>query len=140
MIQSMLQERNFWTVLLLSLVTCGIYYFFWVYEATQDLNTMAGNDGKFVSPGTAVVLFLFTCGIYPLIWYYTQGNRMAYLASQNEVRMDENGNSYPLWYLVGALLCGIGPLVALYLFIANMNKLVFEYNRRTTGPGTANAQ
>ena len=35
-----------------------------------------------------------------------------------------------LWYLVGALLCGIGPWVAMHILIKNTNALAAAYNAR----------
>lgn len=34
----MIQKREFWMVLLLSIVTCGIYTYVYYYQMTRDLN------------------------------------------------------------------------------------------------------
>ena len=81
----MIQEKNFVTVLLLSIVTCGIYAFYYYYVMTQDINTMVGDDGQNVDPATVVLLTLVTCGFYSWYWYYVQGNRMKALADQNGI-------------------------------------------------------
>ena len=72
----MIQQRNFVTFLLLNLITCGIYSFYFIYTATRDINTLVGNDGRNVEPSTAVLLTIVTCGFYSYYWYYDQGNRI----------------------------------------------------------------
>lgn len=127
----MIQRREFWTVLLLSIVTCGIYSYYWVYQTTKDLNQMAGEDGQFTDPALAVILSIFTFGIYPLWWYYKLGNRMQNMGIANNIRVEENGTTYLLWLLLGSLICGLGAFVALYLFIKNLNFLTDAYNSAT---------
>lgn len=129
----MIQERNFWQVFLLNLITCGIYGIFFIYGVTKDINQMAGEDGKQTDPTLVVILWLVTCGIYPLIWYYTQGNRLQNMGRNNGVQIDENGTTYLVWTLVGSLLAGIGPLVAQYLMIQNFNRLARSYNASIYG-------
>ena len=81
----MIQQRNFVTFLLLSLITCGIYTWYFLYTMTWDLYTLVGDDGRTTDPTTVLVLSIVTCGIYTLYWYYTQGNRMKVLADFNNV-------------------------------------------------------
>lgn len=132
----MLEQKNFVTVLLLSIVTCGLYMFYYYYVMTRDLNTLVGNDGKNTEPSTVVLLSIVTCGLYSLYWYYDQGNRMQALAERNNIPCQENGTTYLLWVLVGTLICGVGSWIALYLFIKNYNNLVSAYNASNGGYGT----
>lgn len=131
----MIQRREFWIVLLLSIVTCGIYYYVYLYQMTRDLNTMAGNDDKHVDPALAVVLSLVTCGIYSYWWYYQMGNRMQNMGRANNITVEESGTTYLLWILLGSLICGIGPLIGMYLFIKNFNNLAFAYNSSNSNYG-----
>lgn len=124
----MIQRREFWVVLLLSIVTCGIYMYVYYYQMTRDLNTMGGNDDKYVDPALVVVLSIITCGIYTWWWYYQMGNRMQNMGIANNVVVEENGTTYLLWMILGTLICGIGPLIGMYLFIKNFNNLAVVYN------------
>ena len=92
------------------------------------------------SVGLCIVLSIITCGIYSLYWYYVQGNRMKALADYNNVPCQENGTSYLVWILVGALICGIGSYIGIYLFIKNFNNLANAYNMSqfNQNGGTAN--
>ena len=133
----MIQEKNFVTVLLLSIVTCGIYAFYYYYVMTQDINTMVGDDGQNVDPATVVLLTLVTCGFYSWYWYYVQGNRMKALADQNCIPCQENGTTYLLWVLVGSLICGLGVWIGMYLMIKNFNQLARAYNASLGGNPSA---
>lgn len=129
----MIQARNFVTVLLLSIITCGIYGIYYMYTITQDMNTMVGNDGRNTEPSTVVLLEIVTCGFYGWYWYYEQGNRMKALCDQNNIPCEENGTTYLLWTLVGSLICGVGSWIAMYLFIKNFNVLAAAYNQSIGG-------
>lgn len=129
----MIQARNFVTILLLNIVTCGIYGLYYMYSITQDMNTMVGNDGRNTDPSTVVLLTIVTCGFYGWYWYYEQGNRMKALCDQNNIPCEENGTTYLLWVLVGSLICGVGSWVAMYLFIKNFNILAAAYNQSIGG-------
>lgn len=124
----MIQQRNFWMYLLLNIVTCGLYSWYFLYTTTRDINTMVGDDGRNTEPTTVLLLTLVTCGFYSLYWYYDQGNRIKALADRNNIPCNENGSSYLLWILVGALICGIGSYIGIYLFIKNLNSLIDGYN------------
>ena len=62
----MIEQRNFVTFLLLNIITCGIYGWYYIYTMTRDINTMVGDDGRNTDPTTALLLSIFTCGIYTL--------------------------------------------------------------------------
>ncbi len=129
----MIQQRNFVTFILLSLVTCGIYTFYFIYTTTRDINTMVGNDGRNTEPTTAILLSIVTCGFYTYYWYYDQGNRIKALADRNGIPCNENGTSYLMWVLLGTLICGIGSWIGIYLFIKNLNNLIAAYNSSNYG-------
>lgn len=133
----MIQRKEFWMVLLLTIVTCGIYFYFYLYQITRDLNTMAGEDGKTIDPAIAVVLNIVTCGIYGLWWYYQMGNRMQQMGNANHILVEDSGTTYLIWILVGYVVCGLGSYVALYLFIKNFNNLADAYNAAAHGGNPA---
>ena len=132
--QPLKQDRNFWMYLLLSIVTCGIYSIYWLYVFVNDLNTLGQGDGE-ESPNYIVVILLsiVTCGIYNYFWYYKQGNLMQKIGQRNGVQIDENGTSLLLWFLLGSLLCGVGPWISFYMMTRNMNKLCAAYNTQFYG-------
>ncbi|OTN76224.1 hypothetical protein A5886_001301 [Enterococcus sp. 8G7_MSG3316] len=62
------QQRSVLMVILLTIITCGIYYFFWFYQVTKELTEYSEDDR--LSPGLSVVLTIVTCGFYQIYWWY----------------------------------------------------------------------
>lgn len=120
----MIQRKDFVTIILLSIITCGIYFLFYVYQTTKELNQMAGNDGDQMEPALAVVICLFL----PIIWHYIMGKRMQNMGNANGIPIAESGNTYLLWILLGCVTCGITAIYGYYLFVKNFNILADAYN------------
>lgn len=125
----MIQPKSFLKVWLFSIFTLGIYYLFFMYQTTEELNQMAGEDGYTVKPSRVIWLTILTLGIYELVWMYRMGNRMQLLGQKNEVPILQNGSSYLLWAVFGSLLCGVGFWLAVMFFLANFNFLAIRYNQ-----------
>lgn len=124
-------DRSLLAYILLSIITCGIYSYYFLYTMARDANVICSADGKKTGGLLAFILLSFiTCGFYAVYWYYNLGNRLAENAPRYGMNFQENGTTILLWYLVGALLCGIGPFVAMHILIKNMNSLSMAYNQR----------
>lgn len=129
-------QRRMWKYIVFGILTLGIYDLIFMWGLIRDLNRACSKverDGEEEnSPNyILVVLFtIFTLGIYNYVWYYKQGNRMKRAGREYGVEIDEKGGTYLLWILLGFWLFGVGPFVALYLFIVNLNKLCRRYNVR----------
>ena len=108
-VMHMKTDRSIVVYILLTLVTCGIYGWYFIYCLARDVNTVCAGDGQ------------NTTGL---------GNRLAANAARYGMSFQENGSTVLLWYLVGMLLCGIGPLVAMNIVINNTNSLCTAYNMR----------
>ncbi len=61
--------RNVITVLILSIITCGIYTLYWFYVTAEELNNEDSND-HLANYVVALLLSCVTCGIYGLYWNY----------------------------------------------------------------------
>lgn len=117
--------------LLLSIVTCGIYPYYFLYCLARDINVMCQDDGD-STPGLAefILLSFVTCGFYALYWYYKIGNRLQANAPRYGLMFQENGTTVLMWQIVGALLCGLGPIFAMNIIIKNTNAMATAYNVR----------
>lgn len=117
--------------LLLSIVTCGIYSYYFLYCLARDINVMCQDDGDY-TPGLAefILLSFVTCGFYALYWYYKIGNRLQANAPRYGLMFQENGTTVLMWQIVGALLCGLGPIFAMNIIIKNTNAMATAYNVR----------
>ena len=62
-----MRPRSVGLCIVLSIITCGIYGFYWLYCLNEDVNEITERPGT--SGGLVVVFSLITCGIYSLYWY-----------------------------------------------------------------------
>ncbi len=122
-------DRSLLKYILLSILTAGIYGYYFIYKLAQDVNRMCEGDGKSTGGLVAfIALSIVTCGFYALYWYYQIANRLQVNAPRYGLLFSENGTTVLLWYLIGALLCGIGPYVAMHFIIKNTNAMATAYN------------
>ncbi len=122
-------NRSLLKYILFTIVTLGLYGFWFIYKLAQDINIICKEDGKNTAGLLKFIVFtMITCGIYAWFWYYGVGNRLAENASRYNLTFSENGTTVLLWMLFGSMLCGIGIFVALHIIIKNTNALATAYN------------
>ena len=123
-------DRGLASYIILSIITCGIYSYYFIYKMAHDVNIACEGDGENTSGLVAFILLsLITCGIYAWFWYYNLGNRLAANGPRYGLSIQENGTTVLLWQIFGAFICGIGPFVAMHILIKNSNKICNAYNR-----------
>ena len=86
-------------VLILSIITFGIYYLYWVYQASAETQEFLAEPDT--SPGVEVLLFVVTCGLYTLYWDYKMAQRIAKMQRMVGLREVDNGVLYIVLDLVG---------------------------------------
>ena len=124
-------NRSLLKYILLSLITFGIYGLYFFYKLAKDVNVICNGDGRKTKGLIAFILLsIITCGIYSFIWYYGLGNRLAANAPRYGISFTENGTTVLMWQLFGALICGIGPFIAMHIIIKNTNALATAYNAK----------
>ena len=102
-----------------------------VYHISNDVNTLCKDDGKRVGGLVAFIVFSYlTCGIYAIYWYYKIADRLYNNAARYGVTVKESGKTFLLFFLLGAMNCGITSLYALYKLIRNTNTLAIAYNAK----------
>lgn len=123
-------DRSLVAYILLNIITCGIYGYYFLYKMASDVNVACAGDGKNTA-GLAqfIILSILTCGIYAWFWYYNLGNRLAENAPRYGLSFSENGTTVLLWAVLGSLLFGVGPFVAMYFLIKNTNAICAAYNQ-----------
>lgn len=124
-------DRSLLMYILLSIVTCGIYSWYFLYSIARDVNEVCEGDGK-KTPGLLkfILLSMITCGIYSWVWYYNLGNRLQENAPRYGLQFSENGTSVLIWLIFGSFLCGIGAFIAMNILIKNTNAICAAYNQR----------
>ena len=124
-------DRGIASYIILSIITCGIYGYYFIYRMAHDVNLACDGDGENTTGlGMFIVLSLVTCGFYAYYWYYKLGNRLADNAPRYGLSFREDGTTVLLWCLFGFLVCGIGPFIGMYILIKNSNLICGAYNRQ----------
>lgn len=133
-------DRNLAMYILLSIVTCGIYSYYFIYKMAKDVNVACEGDGKQTSGLVAFILLsMITCGIYAWVWYYNLANRLQENAPRYGLVFSDNGTSVLLWLILGSWLCGIGGFVAMNILIKNTNAICAAYNNLVFGQAAPQA-
>lgn len=123
-------DRNMWIVILLNMVTCGIYSLFYWKKVEEDVNVMCAGDGKETQNYWIVFLLgMVTFGIYPIIWLYQVHERVYASGARYGVETCCSGGTYLLWSLLGAFLCGVGPFIAMHKSVKDLNAIGTAYNQ-----------
>ena len=84
-------DRSLVMYILLTIVTCGIYGYYFIYKLADDLNEMCKDDGEKTGGLIAYILLsIITCNFYQLYWMYKIGNRLYNNGPKFGVKVDEN--------------------------------------------------
>ena len=106
-----MKERNIAVSIILTLITCGIYGFYWVAVLNDELKHEAKED-SFTSGGMVVLLTIVTCGIYGIYWCYKMGTFVE--------KINKSTNTGILYIILSL----IGMDIIVYALIQNeLNKL-----------------
>ena len=110
------KSRSGVVVILLSIVTCGIYLFYWYYTVMEDINKASGQRRM-----DSILLLVGTVFCPPFIWVqlYKIDKHLSRLAQENGTYYREN---FTMWLLL-TFLCGIGTIVAIFNICGGLNEL-----------------
>jgi hypothetical protein len=114
------QERNSVVVILLWFLTCGIYYFYWIYQTSTELKQATGDDS--INPTTDLLLTVVTCGL----WGYYLLYRDAQKLHQVLVRLDQTHQDQSqtvLMLCIATLVVGVTAPIAVYMVQEDFNRL-----------------
>ena len=91
-------DRGLLGYIVLSILTCGIYSYYFIYTVARDVNTAcAGEAENQQAIVQFILLSILTCGIYSWWWQYSLGNRLAANAPRYGLSFTENGTTILLW-------------------------------------------
>jgi len=93
-----IEKRSIGMAIVLCIVTCGIYAWFWVYKVWDSLykaNDMPSNAG------TDLLLSLVTCGIYYIYMYYKAGKLEASAFARHGLQQKDDSVMYVLLAVFG---------------------------------------
>ena len=110
------KKRNGLVVLLLGVITFGIYIYYWYYQIMEDINRASGEQRI-----NSVGLLIGSILCFPIIWVvlYKVDKELARLAGEEGTYYREN---FILWLLL-TIFCGIGTIVALFQICGAYNQI-----------------
>jgi hypothetical protein len=123
-------NRGLIKLILLSLITFGIYPLVLWSSVSNDINTIATRyDGK-KTTHYLLMAFVFswlTFGIAPFVWSHKICARIGNELKRRGIGYSFGAGTFWGWNILGALI-GIGPLVYTHKLLKAMNKLSEHYN------------
>jgi hypothetical protein len=126
----MIKKRGLAGLIILSIITFGIYSWYWIHRLAKDVNAICEGDGKKTGGLLKYVLLgLITFGIYDLVWVYMLGERLQDNGPKYNLTFKEGGGAVLLWLILGSFII-VGPFIALHIIIKNTNALADEYNKK----------
>ena len=108
------ERRSIGVCILLSIITFGIYMFYWMYKVNDDVAVVSG-EPPITTGGMLILLTIVTCGIYGIYWAYTTGEKL------DRVRASHGEPTGSLGVLYLVLEFFIAP-VAIALMQSELNK------------------
>jgi hypothetical protein len=86
-------------VLLFSILSLGIYYWCWIYAASDELNHYDGEPDT--SPGLEVLFSILTCHIYSIYWDYKTAKKIARLQAKAGLPVTDNAILFLVLNFIG---------------------------------------
>mgnify|MGYP005767938385 CR=1 FL=1 len=118
-------QRSPITLILLSIVTCGIYFIYWLYVTAKEINDALGRE----EINTVLVILGFFC--FPVMIYvmYKFGNAIEELAGRIGM---QSQSSFILW-LILSLVFGVGMYIMEYQVQTDLNNFSSPNNYNGNG-------
>lgn len=111
-----IQKRELVLAIILSIVTCGIYMYYWMYKITEESNYLSEDNS--INPTLAIVLSIVTCGIYMYYWMYKVGKNLETAQSKSGMVASDNSILYLILAIVGL------SIVSFALMQDSINKII----------------
>jgi hypothetical protein len=121
------RERSSIVVVILSMVTCGVYWFYWMYKITAEIRDATGDDT--LNPGMDLLLNVITCSMWGLYTEYRHVQRVHNVLVHYDPHHKDQGQTIMILNIVaiaGAWLggaTGIAAIIATYMVQEEHNKL-----------------
>lgn len=125
-------NRSFIKVILLSLITFGIYGMVTYASISNDLNVIASRyDGKKTMNYWLLIFVItpITLGIGAIVWMHKISARMGAELKRRNIDMKFGAGTFWGWNVLGAFII-VGPIIYMVKFFKAINALAADYNVR----------
>ncbi len=125
-------KRGLLKLILLSIITFGIYPLVAFSGVSSDINIIASRyDGK-KTMHYCLLVFIFswlTLGIAPIVWMHRICNRIGNEAKRRGIAYSFSAADYWLWGVIGSIIV-VGPFIFLHKFFKASNLIAADYNEK----------
>ncbi len=124
-------NRGLLKLILLSIITFGIYGLVVWSAVSSDINTAASRyDGKKTMHFLLLTFIVapITAGIAGLVWYHRISKRIGNELARRGIAYSFGAGTFWGWCILGSLLFGIGPFVYTHKILKAMNLIAGHYN------------
>jgi hypothetical protein len=111
----MATNRNPVLIIIFSIITCGIYYLYWVWVTNAELNRLAGRENV----GGGMVILSYFCGFVG--WYIWYKWDKSLIEMTRERQVTYSNSNFILWLVLTFL--GIGPWIMMFQVQDTINSL-----------------
>ena len=123
-------NRSLLKLILLSIITLGIYGLAVMYSVTEDVNTICTPYDRKKSMNYLLLVFVFswlTLGIAPLVWSHRISTRIGNELRRRGINYSFGAGTFWGWGILGVIVL-IGPFVYTHKLLRSMNLLCADYN------------
>ncbi|WP_139902034.1 DUF4234 domain-containing protein [Clostridium thermarum] len=100
----MIAKRSVATAIILSLLTCGIYFIIWMISLSNEVSAYNGENQE---GGMEFLLMLVTCGIYGIYWHYKMGQKLLRAKQRAGQYAQDNSILYLLLSIFGLSIVSV---------------------------------
>lgn len=130
-IQLLKQKRSFLQYILLSVVTCSLYHYWFMDSLVKDVNAICKKDGQdTVGVGRMIGFSILTFGVYQYLWLAEIVDRVYDSADEYDVEIRQDSESFFIWMI---LVPFIGYFIAMHRFVSDVNQELCNYEQYGVG-------
>ena len=126
------QDRSLMVLIVFSILTLGIFFFYHQYCKIRDINILCEGDGEHTTGLPVLILWwLCTCSIYGIVWNYRVASRLRRNLEMRMIPYDISGGTVALLSFLGRQIPPL-MLLAQYKIIHATNRLAQYHNSTET--------
>ena len=128
-------NRSMWKLMLLNILTLGIYGIIFFIPFSFDLDKIAPrkDHGRTMNYLFAYIFSLFTMSIVMLVWHHHIATRVEEALSERSIPYDFSTSDLWAWYIFGSFIL-VGPFIYMHKLCKAMNLLCEHYNQNPITP------
>ena len=91
------EEKNIAVCIILAIVTCSIYMWFWMYNMIKKIRMLSNDTSDMIGE----YLLLMLVPYYNIYWVYTRGKKISEEAARRGIQITDNSVLYLILNLLG---------------------------------------